>query len=256
MKLTIFASGSKGNCLLISSKGTNILIDAGISARRIKDSLSRLGLSVHDLNGVLITHEHSDHILGLKTLTKNAALPIYTSRAIGNRLIAFTNNLSLDIRPISADGFSVGNLLVRSFPTPHDSVESYGYRVEGDAVFAIATDMGYLTNDIVNGVLGADTVIIEANHDVEMLKNGPYPYPLKQRILSDHGHLCNTECGRLAAHLEKNGTSNIILGHLSENNNTPQTAYHTVQQYLTNGSTYLCCAPANELFELEFGSSV
>lgn len=254
MKYYIFASSSQGNCSMITDGTTNILIDAGISARRITDSLSRIGFSINDIHGVLITHEHSDHVIGLKTLCKNRILPIYTSKSIGQCLISATGNADLDLHFTDGSPFSIGSMTVTAFRTPHDSVESYGYKISSDSTFALATDMGMLTQSVVNTIVGSDAVLIEANHDIDMLKKGPYPYPLKKRVLSDFGHLCNSECGRLAAYLSKTGTKNIVLGHISQTNNTPELAYNTVKEYLgaDNTSTNLCCAPVLGLLELEF----
>ena len=227
MRLTVFASGSSGNCLLLSSGASHILIDAGISMRRISAGLTRAGISWRDIGGVLITHEHSDHISGLKTLIKR-------------------------IVPVG-DAFPLGGFRVTAFHTPHDTDESVGYRVQGDAVFALATDMGQVTEEVRCGLLGADTVLIEANHDPDMLRLGPYPAYLKLRILSEHGHLSNPDCALLARDLAENGTRCIVLGHISKENNRPELALQTVRSALSSSAVEICCAPADGFLALPVG---
>ena len=230
MRLTVFASGSSGNCLLLSGGRTNILIDAGISTRRIAALLGECCLTLQDIGGVLISHEHSDHIYGLKTLVKRSTCPIYAPRTVASRLRV-------------GEDFSIAALSVRAFHTPHDTPESVGYRVSCGGVFAIATDMGCVTDEVRENLRGADTVLIESNHDEEMLRFGPYPPMLKRRILSDHGHLSNENCAALARELAESGTRTIILGHLSRQNNTPSTAMRAAEAALAGTGTEIFCAP-------------
>ena len=253
MKLSVFASGSSGNCLLLSDHKSHILIDAGISARRIQNFLLREGLTWRDIDGVLITHEHSDHICGLETLAKRTSVPIYAPHTVGNRLLGRfpTMQDSLRIIPVG-EFFSLGTLRVMAFHTPHDTDESVGYRVEGESVFAMATDMGRVTDEIRGGLLGADLALIESNHDLQMLRDGPYPFPLKRRILSEHGHLNNADCALLARQLAESGTAAIVLGHLSRENNRPEIARQTVAAALEDLQVSLYCAPPEGPLELEF----
>lgn len=244
MRLTVFASGSSGNCLLLSDTHTNILIDAGISMRRIEGFLSEAGCSWRDLAGVLITHEHSDHISGLEMIGKKLGLPVYAPHTVANRLRGRLPVLEECLRVIPVgEPVSVGELTVTAFHTPHDTDESVGYRVRGSACFALATDMGHVTDEIVAGLTGADTALIEANHDLQMLRDGPYPFPLKRRILSEHGHLSNEGCAALARLLAERGTRQLILGHLSRENNRPELALRTVSEALRGLEVRLCCAP-------------
>lgn len=252
MRLTTFASGSGGNCALLSMDGVHILLDAGISFRRIKENLALSGLKLEALSAVLITHEHSDHVGGLATMMKNCSVPVCAPRIVANRLrcsIAGANHFLREI-PLQQD-FSLGALTVRAFPTPHDTEQSVGWRVSGSGIFALATDMGCVTEAVRGGLLGADAVLIEANHDEDMLCAGRYPAMLKRRILSDRGHLSNARCGELAAYLADHGTQQIVLGHLSGDNNTPAMAFRTVSAALEGKSTALYVAPASERFTLE-----
>ena len=244
MKVRIFASGSSGNCMCISSGSTNILIDAGISMRRIEASLRGAGLELKDISGVLITHEHSDHVSGLKMLIKHYGIPVYAPHTVANRLRGMLPDIDPCLRIISVgQDFGLGCLLVRAFHTPHDTDESVGYRIEGDGCFAMATDMGHITDEVLESLSGADTVLIEANHDVDMLSYGSYPVYLKRRILSARGHLSNENCAKLALYLCRHGTRQIVLGHLSRENNRPDLALAAVRSQLDGMPVELHCAP-------------
>lgn len=244
MKVSVFASGSSGNCTLVSNGDTNILIDAGISMRRISDALAKCALKFDRINGVLITHEHSDHISGLKMITKYHHIPIYAPHTVANRMLGMLPEIEDCLHIIhSGEFFTVGNLSARAFHTPHDTDESVGYRIEGERVFALATDMGHVTDEVREGLIGADTVLIESNHDENMLRYGPYPFSLKRRILSDHGHLSNENCAKLARTLADNGTGRIILGHLSRENNLPRLAKEASELALVGSEAELYIAP-------------
>lgn len=253
MKVCVFASGSGGNCLLLSGGGTNILIDAGISMRRIVGSLAQLQLTMRDIGGVLITHEHSDHVSGLKMLLKYHDIQIFAPHTVANHLkgaIPQTEGF-IHIIPVGEE-FEIGGLKITAFHTPHDTDESVGYRIAGDgAVYAHATDMGMVTDEVLKGLNGADTVLIESNHDEDMLRYGSYPYYLKQRILSEHGHLSNESCAGLARTLAESGTKRIILGHLSRENNTPERAMYAAGQALAGVETELYYAPVLGCLEVD-----
>jgi Metal-dependent hydrolases of the beta-lactamase superfamily I len=253
MKLSVFASGSTGNCLLLSEQQTHILIDAGISMRRIQGYLFQTGLSWCDIGGVLITHEHSDHIYGLEVLIRRTQIPVYAPHTVASRLLGRYPSLQDHLHVIRpGEPFPIGRLRITAFHTPHDTDESVGYRVEGESVFALATDMGQVTDEIRAGLLGAGAVLIESNHDIQMLRDGPYPFPLKRRILSARGHLSNDDCALLARSLAENGTKHIILGHLSRENNRPQIAAATVSAALDGLSVELLCAPPFGPLDLEW----
>ena len=257
MRIVTFASGSTGNCSLITEGRTNILIDAGISMRRTLAALETLGLTPRDLCGVLITHEHSDHISGLPVLVKRTGMRIIAPSELGEVLKRVKPELSESIDYIPHDGgLCVGDVRITAFPTPHDTSASFGYRIEGSEVFAFATDTGHISDELLEGLQGADTVVIEANHDKVMLKNGPYPPFLKQRVLSKHGHLSNDDCAKLACLLADSGTRQIILGHLSQQNNTPEAAETAVSEALSGRNVKIYTAPANKLLEVLIGDGV
>lgn len=257
MRIVTFASGSTGNCCLVSDGGVNVLIDAGISARRIVQGLGVLGLAPQDVCGVLITHEHSDHISGLPVLVKRTGMRIFAPSELGEVLKRVKPELSESIDYIPPDGgLCVGDVRITAFPTPHDASASFGYRIEGREVFAFATDTGHISDELLEGLQGADTVVIEANHDKVMLKNGPYPPLLKQRVLSKHGHLSNDDCAKLACLLADSGTRQIILGHLSQQNNTPEAAETAVSEALSGRNVKIYTAPANKLLEVLIGDGV
>ena len=244
MRIAVFASGSGGNCLLLQSEGTNILLDAGISARRLSAKLDAVSLSPREIDGVLITHEHSDHISGLKTWLGKTDFSVYAPPIVATSVAAAVPGIAGRlIRVEPGVSFRIGDLSVLPFSTPHDTPQSVGYRIEGNGVFALATDMGHITDEVTAGLRGADAVLIEANHDEEMLRTGPYPVFLKRRILSARGHLSNKDCAALAVSLADSGTRTIVLGHLSAQNNLPSLAEKAVREALGEREVSLYCAP-------------
>ena len=254
MQIRVFASGSSGNCLLVSDGDAHILIDAGISLRRIQDLLARCSLSLQDISGVLITHEHSDHIYGLASLARRCGLPVCAPHTVASRLLGALPELGdrLQVIPVG-EAFSLGGLSVTAFHTPHDTDESVGYRIEGSAVYAHATDTGSVTEELVAGLSGADTVLIEANHDLQMLRDGPYPFFLKKRILSARGHLSNADCAALARRLAEGGTRRVVLGHLSDTNNRPELATAAVCAALVGLDAEVYCTTPDGLLTVPVG---
>jgi len=234
MTVNTLASSSSGNCTVVSQGNTHLLIDAGISLRRIRDGLRRLGLSPDDLAGILVTHEHSDHIGGIRMLVKYHKALVFSSCGAGQGICGampevepFVNCFEIGV------SFELGDITVRSFPTPHDAAESVGYRLmAGGKALCYVTDLGCVTEEVATAAYGADIAVIEANHDRDMLRSGPYPPFLKRRILSKHGHLSNNDSGSLAAGLAMSGTRFLQLSHLSRENNTPELARQTVEEVL------------------------
>lgn len=250
MRIITFASGSTGNCSLVSDGGVNILIDAGISARRICENLALAGLAPQDICGVLITHEHSDHISGLSVFTKKYGIRVYAPEKLC-RILKRNPKLDCDFEYIPVlESTVIGGLSVTPFLTPHDSEFSCGYRIEGSKTLAFATDTGHISEELFSGLKGAHIAVIEANHDLTMLKNGAYPVYLKSRVLSKNGHLSNDDCATLARRLSDLGTEQIILAHLSRENNTPEKAFETVSAALKGKNTKIYIAPANKALEV------
>lgn len=244
MKYISFASGSSGNCALLCEGGTKLLIDAGISMRRIKACLSELGLGLTDLSGILVTHEHSDHIAGLDMLTKYTDIPVYTGGGTARALIRNGKCRDRNIHIIEAEKRLLFEALeLTAFETPHDAAESFGFVLTcRTGSLAVATDLGCVTPQVEKAALGCTAAVLEANHDVDMLCRGVYPKSLKTRILGNRGHLSNVTCGDFALRLAYSGTENILLAHLSHENNTPELAHNTVSARL-GGDFKLNVAP-------------
>ncbi len=253
MRLTVFASGSTGNCALVRGGGRAVLLDAGLSARRIGAAVTAAGADPAGLDGIFITHEHSDHISGLPVFLKRFPVPVYAPGTVADALRRSFPGVCPYIRAIEPERpLSLGCMTVTAFPTCHDAAGSVGYRLEADgAVLVTATDTGCVTPDMLRYFAGADTALIEANHDEAMLRAGPYPAYLKRRILSDRGHLSNAECTWLAAVLARQGTGRIVLGHLSKNNNLPSLARRTVCRGLEGTGAELFLAPELGCLEVE-----
>jgi phosphoribosyl 1,2-cyclic phosphodiesterase len=230
MKFISFASGSSGNCGLIREGRTNLLYDAGISMKRIKSSLSELGLELKDITGIVISHEHSDHVSGLAMLSKYTDIPVYTSGGTARALVRAQKCEQKNLHIIESDKtVLIDDLEFTAFETPHDAAESFGYTFTCNrGSLAIATDLGCITRSVERAILGCKAAVIEANHDVDMLKNGLYPRALKMRILGSRGHLSNETCGNLAVRLAESGTKSMLLAHLSHENNTPDLAFEAV----------------------------
>lgn len=251
LTLTTLASGSSGNCMLVSAGGTHILLDAGISARRIGAALRVLALEPSDLDGILVTHEHSDHVSGLATLNKKYHIPVYTSPGTGRRLCYRIAALEDVLRPCAPGAaFSLGGVDIETFPTLHDAAEPMGFALsDGGRKAAVVTDLGCVTEEVLRGVSGADLLVVEANHDADWVRSGSYPPMLKRRILGDHGHLSNEDGGFLARQMAEKGTRTVILAHLSQENNTPEHARRAVQGVLRDclDAVTLAVAPRSEV---------
>lgn len=254
LSITTLASGSSGNSLLVSGGDTHLLIDAGISCRRILAALNQLHIDPMTLSAVLVTHEHTDHVCGLSTLIKKLPVPIYASAGTAHQLSRRMGLPEDRLRSFPAGStFSIGTLTCTGFSTPHDAADSVGYTVELDGCrLAVVTDLGHVTSTVQNAVLGSHLVVLESNHDIDWLRSGPYPYPLKQRILGDRGHLCNEAGAALALQAARTGARTIILAHLSSENNTPARAFDVTCRHLSvNGidparDVLLTVAPRSE----------
>ena len=222
-------SSSKGNSTFIGSPAEGILIDAGVSYKKLISALDVCGISIDAVKAVFVTHDHSDHIAGIKTLTKKHNIPVYARHETIGKLISCDCVGSCGYE---ADGeVEIGGIKVVSFPTPHDTEGSCGYRIttSDGKTCAVCTDVGRITEEVADGITGCDVVMLEANYDEEMLRHGSYPSYLKIRISNGTGHLSNIKCGEMIRKLLSGGTMRFILGHLSQDNNTPSTACATVE---------------------------
>lgn len=220
-------SGSSGNAIYVGCGNTHLLVDAGLSGARVAQALGDVGVDPRSLAGILVTHEHSDHIRGVGILSRKFDLPVYatpgTWAGMEGKLGAISEKNRRTIE--TETHFFLGDVDIVAFPTPHDALEPCGFRFEnGAARFALATDIGCVRDGWLKHVSGADAVLLESNYDPDMLQAGPYPYDLKKRILSRRGHLSNDDAGTTAARLIRDGARQIVLGHLSKENNFPELA--------------------------------
>lgn len=233
-RLIPFYSGSSGNCIYIEHQEEKLLIDAGMSCKCITETLKQIGTDIEELKGIFITHEHIDHIKGLKIITKKYGLPIYATKPVVEYLLEKDQIFEgTPVHPIE-QAVSLNTMQLTPFITSHDSVGSVGYRIEADngLVMGIATDLGIVTEDVHTALTGCDVVVLESNYDRRMLECGRYPYPLKRRIMSQRGHLSNEDCASELERLIIGGCTQFILAHLSKENNMPQLAYRTSVNYL------------------------
>lgn len=239
MDFCSIASGSSGNCIFAGTDDTGILIDAGISGKRIEQGLNGIGRKSAEIQGILITHEHSDHIKGLGVLARRHHIPIYaTPGTIREIRRSGLGKIDEELyHEIHADEpFTLGDLSVEPFEISHDAAEPVAYRVsDGKKSVGVVTDLGVYTDYTIRHLQGLDAVLLEANHDVNMLQVGTYPYYLKQRILGNRGHLSNENAGRLLCEILHDRLQGIFLGHLSQENNYEALAYETVCAEVTLG---------------------
>ncbi len=234
MKLCSIASGSGGNCIYVGSANTHVLIDAGISKKKIEAGLLDIGVPVSEISGIFITHEHSDHIAGLGVMSRGYSIPIYASsgtirgikqsKAVGEIQEALLNPIDVN-HPVTH-----GELIIEAFHISHDSIEPTGYKItHEEKSLAVVTDLGCYDEYTINKLCKLDAVFLEANHDVHMLEVGKYPYSLKKRVLGNKGHLSNELSGRLLCDILHKKLKYVMLGHISKDNNYDELAYETVK---------------------------
>lgn len=235
-------SGSSGNCLFLETEHTKLLIDAGVSLKKIEEGLKTLDITASDLDAVIVTHEHTDHIQSVGSLSKKFNLPVFATSKTFDAMpkqcekISDTNkkNISID------EKFSIGDIDILPFSIPHDAADPCGYTLFcGDKKVSIATDIGHMTNDIVKHIDGSEFILLESNYDPEVLKCAKYPFKLKSRIAGPTGHLSNQMAGQTINYLIKSGLKTAMLGHLSKESNFPELAYQTVMDELISNSTKL-----------------
>lgn len=231
-RLTPLFSGSSGNSYYIGSRSAGLLLDAGRSARQMENMLKLCGVDPLAIQGILITHEHSDHVAGVRVFAKKYGLPVFAS---SGTLAALGKDLEGVPAYAAEPGMEIGGMKVTPFHTSHDCAEPLGFRIETEdhRVFTLSTDLGYLSDEVKENLLGTDFAVIESNHDLNMLRSGPYPYRLKERILSERGHLSNDACAAFLPELAKAGARRFLLAHLSRENNAPSLALDAAEAALT-----------------------
>ena len=234
------ASGSSGNCICLGSDQCHVMIDAGISGKRIEEGMNTYDYTTSDMDGVLITHEHSDHIQGLGVVARKYGLPIYATKGTADAILQSSSVGKIDpslFHVIEAGKtLFIGNLEIYPMSISHDAADPVAYLVsDGRHRVGVVTDLGYYDADIVSHMEGLDALLLEANHDIHMLQVGAYPYPLKQRILGERGHLSNETSGQLLGQILHDGMQHILLGHLSKENNYDELAYETVRLEISLG---------------------
>jgi phosphoribosyl 1,2-cyclic phosphodiesterase len=242
LKFISFGSGSSGNCYYIFSETDGLFIDAGIGTRTLKKYFREYGFSFENVHNILITHDHADHIKSVGSLSKDYDLPVYATHKVHDGIMrnyCVRRKIQSDnIRYIEkGHPFDIGEFKITPFDVPHDSSDNVGYKIEYNGIiFCLMTDIGHVTKEMENYICDANYLVFEANHDEEMLANGPYPQYLKERIAGMQGHLCNTDCGKTLAEFATEKLHHVWLCHLSEENNHPVLARKTVEQILrSNG---------------------
>ncbi len=234
-KLVPLFSGSQGNSYYLGCGGQGILIDVGRSAKQTIQALNSNNVDVSSIKAIFVTHEHSDHVKGVRVFANKFKLPVYSTQGTYYEMLSEKYiDEKTDCRIIGSEGVDLDGMHIDAFSISHDCAEGCGYRVDmGASCFALATDLGYISSGVQNALKGCDAVVIESNHDVNMLQLGPYPYVLKRRILSPKGHISNADCAALLPSLVKSGTKRFLLAHLSKENNMPEIAYRESLNELT-----------------------
>ncbi len=236
LRFATIASSSGGNCVYIGTENTNILIDAGLSGKRVEDGLAQLELTGKDIDAIFVTHEHSDHADGIGILSRRYDIPVYATEGTWDNMPSKVGEIRpRNRRTVYADENCIFNdLCIHPFEIPHDAAEPVGYSIIGEKhKITVATDMGHITETVKENIKGSSVLLLESNHDVDMLKKGPYSYTLKQRILSDTGHLSNNVAGSFLSRIADSRLKYVFLGHLSKENNTPRLAFDTVKDIVS-----------------------
>ena len=228
-------SGSSGNCLLVQNDNTNILFDAGVSAKKITEALTSLDIAPDNIDAIVVSHEHTDHVQGLGTFSKKFDVPVFANEETWFAMETQKNKISASniytFKP--NQDFKIGNLNILPFSTPHDAASPCGFNVfNGNKKLSIATDLGHITEEIMEHLKNSSFIMLEANYEPEVLKCCSYPYPLKTRIAGPTGHLSNNIAGQTIANLMDSGLKSVMLGHLSKESNFPELAYKTVLEEL------------------------
>ncbi|MEA4848000.1 MAG: MBL fold metallo-hydrolase [Clostridiaceae bacterium] len=235
IRLCSLSSGSSGNCIFVGNGNSGLLVDCGISGKEALSNLNRIGICSSAIKAVVVTHEHSDHIKGVGIISRKLGIPVYANINTWNSMGALIGA----VKPEHIRCFAVGEELevagigIKSYSIPHDAADPVGFCFyEGNKKISIATDLGYFSDTVKENISGSDMIMLESNHDIEMLMTGRYPFFLKRRILSEQGHLSNEAAGNAVYELIQTGVREVLLGHLSKENNFPELAYETVKGIL------------------------
>jgi phosphoribosyl 1,2-cyclic phosphodiesterase len=240
VSITVLASGSGGNCTLVSSSATRLLVDAGLSCREIMRRMKLCGEDPCSVNAILITHEHGDHVAGLRVLARKLKVPVYITGATHDSYRKWArdsagNKVTLERKEYFSSGraFHIGDVTVMPFTIPHDAVDPVGFTFISEGIkVGICTDLGYIPPNVRNHLRGCQMLMIESNHDLELLRGGPYPWSVKQRVMSRVGHLSNEALADFLTSDYDGGAEFLILAHLSEKNNHPEIARMTAERAL------------------------
>lgn len=236
IKFQSIVSGSSGNCILFCCNNTKIIIDCGISGKKFTAYLNDMDIDPKEINKILVTHEHIDHACGVGVISRKFDIPVLASQGTWEGMTIGEIREENKHTFSGNKGIEVNDILITPFDIPHDAIQPTGYVIEAEGKkLAIATDIGHITDSVIKSLTGCESVILEANYDEHMLYTGPYPQNLKERISGTKGHLSNKDAGALAIHLVQNGTKNIMLGHLSNENNSPEIAFSEVARELEFG---------------------
>jgi len=235
MRVCSLFSGSSGNSVFVENDDTKILIDAGLSAKRIIEALCSINVDPMELSAVLISHEHSDHTKGAGIISRKLNVPLFANEETWVSMESDLGKINPENRMLFdlKNDFEIGSIKIKAFPIPHDAANPVGFNLfSDDKKVTIATDIGHITKTLLGCFDMSDMILLESNHDVDMLKIGRYPWPLKKRILSEKGHLSNEMAGKVIEYMACRGTRKFLLGHLSQENNFPELAYQTVYNVL------------------------
>ncbi|OGJ17359.1 hypothetical protein A3K73_06045 [Candidatus Pacearchaeota archaeon RBG_13_36_9] len=226
MKIAALASGSSGNCFYVRNKDSSVLVDAGISCKRIVERLSLLGENANSIKGIFVTHEHTDHTKGVDVLARKFHIPVFATKGtIDNSFLCSDEDLINEIK--NDDIIKLAGLEIEAFSKPHDASDPVSFAIRNGKMISILTDVGHASKNVINAVRDSDFLVLESNHDLKMLREGPYPYFVKRRIESDIGHFSNLHSGLCVLEHANSKLDNVMLAHLSEINNTPLLALNT-----------------------------
>lgn len=235
MKFCSLYSGSTGNSLFVQGNETKILVDAGVSAKKVVEALTSINVDINEINAIVVTHEHIDHIKSIGTLAKKYKIPVYANLGTWNGIENEQSVLKIEDKNIFKIGeeFEIGDLKIKPFSTSHDAMDSCGFCIKNDdKKISIATDLGEMTNEVMENLKSSKFILLESNYEPEVLKYCSYPYALKTRISGAKGHLSNSEAGKTISNLLSYGLQNVMLGHLSKESNFPELAYKSVTEEL------------------------